>query len=163
MAFDRPKHVGVRHFAGGEFGHNRKVDVGEVSARAFVGSGGGEGPGGAFVVHQAAGAIDGVEDDSDGDVGFGMVFWIGEAGARGKAFGDENEGHRLGPMLEIVVEEGLEEEVEVVDGVFVGGTIYFVEIDFGTRGEEVVDDLLLEVGEAGEDAVGMREHWGQCK
>ena len=65
LAFDRPEDVGEPELAGGELGHDGDFDVAEARRMAAVGGDAGEGPGAALVVHEGAGAVDGVEDEAE--------------------------------------------------------------------------------------------------
>ena len=152
----------MAHFAGGEFGHDGDFDVGEASIGAFVGGDAGEGPCGSFVVHDAAGAVDGVDDDADLCGLFGSA--VGE-GAVGdfvaevvfEALGDEDQWRFMGPFFAEFFEYGVDLCVDGVNGV--GGGISH---DGGqrlppppVRLADGVTDHGLELLEAGDDGFGI--------
>ena len=148
------------HFAGGELGHYRDLDIGEPGVGAFVGGCAGQAPGGALVVHQPARAVDGVEDDAERCGVFVSAGGEGAAGLGLDPFGDDDHRHRLGPFLAELFDHRFDEQVELVDGVGGGLVADGVQVGGGglARLEDDIADAALQLAEVAEDCVGVGEH-----
>lgn len=149
-AADGGELVGAPLFAGGELGHGGDGDVAECGAGTALRGEAGENPGGAFVVHEAAGAIDGVEDAFPAGARDGCAEGEGEVVAVFDAFHDELDGPGAGPVFFEPGDDGVFAEfIDVVDGVGGGDSGDAGEFGgfAGAGGEEGVADVILQIAE----------------
>src|SRR5205814_8107614 len=63
--FDRPEHIREAHLARRQLGHYRDLDVSQARRPPAIRCDAGQRPRGAFVIHDAARAVDWIDNDAD--------------------------------------------------------------------------------------------------
>ena len=140
--------IGAPLFAGGDFRHGGDEDIGEAGFVAELGGESGEDPGGALIVHDAAGAIDGINDAAPEGV---LDFRAAREEAQGgivEAFGDELDGPLGGPVgFEPLYDGVLAEGIDRVDGIGDGFAVDAGEIGgfaIFAAGDHLIPDKIAE-------------------
>lgn len=117
LAAHGPERIAEVLFDERKLGLNGKLDIGERSSCAAIRRNACENPAAAFLIHQAARAVDGIGDDAP--FGFGLACAAGKNDAAAvQAFGDEDNGNAAGDLaLKEFDEQRFTDAIDGEDGV----------------------------------------------